>query len=133
RAHAAPLASKEKHLMRATIALAALVLSLAPLLLGAAAPPSPRVVPGDAHDLVLFHKSRPYLVRLHLQAGGRAYAADWNSTVEHLFRFLDNDGNGTLSKVEARHAPSVTQWAQMLQGAEIDPDAAPAYEALGGP
>src|SRR5205085_1145383 len=63
--------------------------------------------------------------------GGQSFAAGWNCTVEHLFRFLDADGDGVLSKLEASHAPSVAQWQQMLQGAEIDPDAAPSFEALG--
>jgi Ca2+-binding EF-hand superfamily protein len=71
-------------------------------------------------------------VRLHLQVGGQPFPTSWNSTVEHLFRFLDADGNGVLSKLEASHAPSATQWQQMLQGLEIDPDAAPSFEALGG-
>jgi Ca2+-binding EF-hand superfamily protein len=99
----------------------------------AAAPPARGRGAGDAQDFVLLHRQRPYLLRLHLRVNGRSYQADWNDTVAHLFRFLDANGDGMLSKAEATQAPSVTQWRQMLQGArDLDPDAAPAYAALQG-
>ncbi len=113
-----------------------LALPFASLWLSAAGPPivspGPRPVPGDAQDVVVFHRSRPYLVRLHLQAGGKPFQRNWDSTVSQLFRFLDADGDGVLSKKESRQAPSAEQWKQLLAGGEVDPDASPGYEALGG-
>ena len=59
------------------------------------APPrvDPRVLPGDAHDLVLLHPARPYRLRLHLQVDRRAFHDDWRGQVAALFAYLDVDGN----------------------------------------
>jgi Ca2+-binding EF-hand superfamily protein len=113
-----------------------LLVALFPAGLWAAGPPAghgraPRAGSSDARDLVLMTKARPYLLRMHLQVRGRPYAADYDATVAHLFRFLDADGDGLLSKAELGRAPSVTQWRQMLQGARlIDPDPAPDFAVL---
>jgi Ca2+-binding EF-hand superfamily protein len=119
--------------MRRGLVLLLVVLPLAALWASAAAPPKGPVLRArDAQDVVLFHKSRPYLVRLHLQVGGRTFQSDWETTLKHLFDFLDADGDGVLSKVEARHAPSAAQWVQMRRGGDVDPDASPSFEALSG-
>src|SRR5437763_12678499 len=84
---------------------------------GPAAPASvPRGLAGDEQDLVLCHASRPYLLRLHLQVRGLSFRADWDQTIRHLFRYLDVDGNGSLSKEELARAPSAAQWLQLLRG-----------------
>ncbi len=106
---------------------------LAPLaLLPAAAPPGrPDPALEDAHDLVVLHRSRPYRVRFHLRLAGRSYQADWNQQVAHVFRFLDANGDGVLSKAEASRAPSREQWQQLTAGAaQLDPDACPAFAEL---
>lgn len=95
-------------------------------------PSSLRAVPGDAQDLVLFLDTRPYLIRLHLQVKGCSFRADWNETAGHLFRYLDVDGDGCLSKKEAVLAPSRTQWVQLMTGTVVEPDAAPEFEELAG-
>ena len=92
----------------------------------------PAVIPGDARDLVLFLDSRPYLIRLHLQVEGRSFQDSWEGTVDQLFRYLDVDGDGALSTKEAALAPSVAQWAQLINGTQIEPDAAPDFAALAG-
>jgi Ca2+-binding EF-hand superfamily protein len=97
-------------------------LSLAPLLTGAGDPP-PRpaavvAVPGDTQDLVYFHESRPYLIRLHLQEQGRPYQAAWSNYIDNLFTFLDWDGDGALNKEELEHAPNAQQLIQELLGGE---------------
>ncbi|MGH7224546.1 MAG: EF-hand domain-containing protein, partial [Gemmataceae bacterium] len=100
--------------------------------LAAEQPVSRRAVPGDAQDLVLFLESRPYLIRLHLQVNGRSFRGNWDESVAHLFRYLDVDGDGVLSKKEAVLAPSKTQWVQLMTGTVVEPDAAPEFTELAG-
>ena len=104
----------------------------ASLTLAAEQPASRRAVPGDAQDLVLFMESRPYLIRLHLQVNGRSFRGNWDESVAHLFRYLDVDGDGLLSKKEAALVPSKTQWVQLMTGTIVEPDAAPEFAELSG-
>ncbi len=104
-----------------------LILVLAGMAALSLAAERPAVVPGDARDLVLFLDSRPYLIRLHLQVEGRSFQDSWEGTVEQLFRYLDVDGDGVLSPKEAALAPSIIQWAQLINGTPIEPDAAPDF------
>jgi Ca2+-binding EF-hand superfamily protein len=115
--------------MRASCAL--LVFLAGTLALAPAAEP-PAVVPGDDRDLVLFLDSRPYLIRLHLQVEGRSFQDSWEGTIDQLFRYLDVDGDGVLSQKEAGLAPSVAQWAQLINGTQLEPDAAPDFAELAG-
>lgn len=89
-------------------------------------------VPGDAQDLVLFLDTRPYLIRLHLQVNGKSFQKSWDETVNHLFRYLDTDGDGTLDPKEAALAPSTAQWVQLMGGTPVEPDSAPEFAALAG-
>jgi Ca2+-binding EF-hand superfamily protein len=99
----------------------------------AAPAPASRVLAGDEQDLVLFHPRRPYLLRLHLQVRDQSFRADWDQTVGNLFRYLDVDGNGSLSKEELARAPSAAQWLQLLRGDnDLDPDAAPEFREVDG-
>jgi Ca2+-binding EF-hand superfamily protein len=110
-----------------------LVLCVVATLAAYPAGPPGRPEPGaeDAHDLVVLHPSRPYRIRLHLRVGGAPYYIDWNRQVAHLFRFLDADGNGVLSKAEVALAPSREQWQQLTSGVtRLDPDAAPDFTEL---
>jgi Ca2+-binding EF-hand superfamily protein len=87
--------------------------------------PMPVAVPGDEHDIVLFDQERPFLVRLHLSAGGKAHRAGWDASLQALFHFLDTDGDGVLNEKELARAPSAGQLLQMLRG-EMDLEAEPA-------
>jgi Ca2+-binding EF-hand superfamily protein len=109
-----------------------LLSALAPLTAYSAAPPArPDPAVEDAHDLVVLHPSRPYRIRLHLRVGDRPFRAGWNGQVADLFRYLDADGNGVLSKAEAALAPSREQWQQLTSGSTpLDPDAAPNFSEL---
>ncbi len=98
----------------------------------AAEPASLRPVPGDTQDLVLFLNTCPYLIRLHLQINGRSFRGNWDESISHLFRFLDVDGDGILSKKEAALAPSKTQWVQLMTGVLVEPDGAPEFTELAG-
>jgi hypothetical protein len=100
--------------------------------LAAEQPASLHPVPGDAQDLVLFLDTRPYLIRLHLQVSGRSFRGNWDESIAHLFRYLDVDGDGALSKKEAALAPSKTQWVQLMTGIVVEPDAAPEFAELAG-
>jgi Ca2+-binding EF-hand superfamily protein len=107
-------------------------LALAPWAFAAGPPPpAPRPVPGDSQDVVFLHKSRPYLIRLHLQVRGRNFQEEWNAIVGRLFKHLDANGDGVLSKEELARAPSVEQWRQMVQtGGHLDPDDSPDWDEL---
>jgi Ca2+-binding EF-hand superfamily protein len=100
--------------------------------LAAEQPATLHPVPGDAQDLVLFLDTRPYLIRLHLQVNGRSFRGNWDESIAHLFRYLDVDGDGVLSKKESALAPSKTQWVQLMTGIVVEPDAAPEFTELAG-
>jgi Ca2+-binding EF-hand superfamily protein len=100
--------------------------------LAAVQPTALHPVPGDAQDLVLFLDARPYLIRLHLQINGRSFRQNWDETVEHLFRYLDADGDGALNEKELALAPSRTQWVQLMTGTSVEPDGAPEMAELTG-
>jgi len=70
----------------------------------------------DAVDLIFFSDSRPVLLRLHVQIDGKPFSEVWDSFQEKLFKYLDRDGNGVLSKEEAERAPTAQQLLRHLQG-----------------
>jgi Ca2+-binding EF-hand superfamily protein len=89
----------------------------------------PLVAPiaGDEQDVIFLHDTRPYRIRLHLQHDGRPAQTVWNEYLDTLFAFLDNDGDGLLSKQELAQAPSPVQFMQQLLGGKIDPGPAPDF------
>jgi hypothetical protein len=111
---------------------ASLLVLIATLFPQAEAPAS-APVPGDGQDLVFFQKQRPCLLRLHLQIKGKPFRQRWDASVQHLFRFLDGDGNHALDARELARAPSVGQWRQLVRGAaEVDPEPAPTLPEVTG-
>jgi Ca2+-binding EF-hand superfamily protein len=76
---------------------------------GAAPPPgAAALAPGtDAQDLVFFGQTRPVHLRLHISLDGKPFRAVWGAFVGRLFRHLDVNGDGALSKDEAERAPPV--------------------------
>jgi Ca2+-binding EF-hand superfamily protein len=60
-------------------------------------------------DLVFLGESRPILVRLHIEVDGQSLQAAYDASIDYLFRYLDVDGDGVLSKEEAERAPTVEQ------------------------
>jgi len=68
--------------------------------------------PGDdLLDVVLFGGSRAAVVRVRVTVAGSGYRSAWGAFVVRLHAYLDRNGDGTLSTVEANRAP----WTQLLQ------------------
>jgi Ca2+-binding EF-hand superfamily protein len=95
-----------------------------------AAPPAP---PADSRDFVFLASTRPVLLRLHVQVGGRPCPAAWEEFTRKLFAWLDRDGDGVLSKAEVERAPNAQYLrfpgsiglrlqGQTLRLAEVDAD-----------
>lgn len=104
-----------------------------------AAPPAPAPMTDDELDLVFFHDDRPIFIRLHLQFDGRPFSS--LTYLDDLFRFLDVDGDGALSKAELSHAPNAEQLMQQFQGggevspgqfrtSTVEPGPAPPFEEV---
>jgi Ca2+-binding EF-hand superfamily protein len=69
-------------------------------------PPLPKgPVPGDSTDFVYLGESRPLLVRLHVQIDGKSMVAAWEDSIKEIFKYLDRNGDGVLSKEEAEKTP----------------------------
>jgi Ca2+-binding EF-hand superfamily protein len=74
---------------------------------------------GDEIDLVFFGDLRPVLVRVHVRVDGKPNGAVWDEFLGKLFKYLDRDGNGTLSREEAERAPTPQYLFRHLQGGEF--------------
>jgi Ca2+-binding EF-hand superfamily protein len=61
----------------------------------------------DVQDLVFFSETRPLLVRLRIRIDGKPFRSVWEAQMDRLFRYLDVNGDGVLSKEEADRLPSV--------------------------
>jgi Ca2+-binding EF-hand superfamily protein len=68
--------------------------------------------PSDVQDFVLFTDTRPILVRLHIRIDDQPFPAVWNAFIQHLFDYLDVNGDGNLDKDELERVPS----AKLLLG-----------------
>jgi Ca2+-binding EF-hand superfamily protein len=79
-----------------------------------ATPATPGV--GAVQYLAYFAGTRPMLVKLHVEVDGRPFDAAWDEYIEALFKFLDRDGDGTLSAAEAARAPTAQELLQILRG-----------------
>jgi Ca2+-binding EF-hand superfamily protein len=99
---------KSRLLVVPALGAAALLACLSP------APGQPRPQPARAaadgvQDFVFLGEARPVLIRLHVRMDGKALQAAWDDCIDYLFRYLDRDGDGVLSKDEAERAPTVAQ------------------------
>ncbi len=61
--------------------------------------------PADSRDFVFLASTRPVLLRVRVQIGGRPCTAPWEEFTRKLFAWLDRDGDGVLSKAEVERAP----------------------------
>src|SRR5690349_2014550 len=80
------------------------------LLVGLALAPAPALAQGraesDYQDLAFFGGNRPVLIRVHVTVDGKPLAAARDRYVKQWLDFLDADGDGVLSREEARYVPS---------------------------
>ncbi|HLJ96112.1 MAG TPA: EF-hand domain-containing protein [Gemmataceae bacterium] len=74
----------------------------------------PAVVEG--YDFLFLGDPRPVLIRLHMRIDGKPLRQAWDRFIESLFRYLDRDGNGTLSEEELQRAPRPQLLSQLLRG-----------------
>jgi Ca2+-binding EF-hand superfamily protein len=89
-------------------------LSLAPVA-GPTPPPTARAVTAPL-DLVYLGEGRPLRVRVDVELDGQPLEAFWDETFRKLFAELDRDGDGLLSREEARRAPSALRVRQLSWG-----------------
>jgi Ca2+-binding EF-hand superfamily protein len=59
----------------------------------------------DAQDVVFFSESRPVLIRLHVQVDNKPFEKVWEEYIAYIFKSLDANKDGVLSKEEAERAP----------------------------
>jgi Ca2+-binding EF-hand superfamily protein len=84
-------------------ALAALLLACGQAPADGANPARPGAPVG--YDFVFFGESRPVLVRAYVEIDGKPLQAVWFDFIGQIFKDLDIDGDGVLSKEEAERAP----------------------------
>ncbi len=73
----------------------------------------------DEVDFVFFGDLRPVLVRVHVQIDGKPHGQVWDEFLGKLFKYLDRDGNGSLSKDEAERAPQPAALLRLLRSASF--------------
>jgi Ca2+-binding EF-hand superfamily protein len=64
----------------------------------------------DVYDFVFLGESRPVLVRFHVWSDGRPLRVAWDECIDHLFKYLDVNGDGMLSRDELDRAPTPDQF-----------------------
>ncbi|HYT88658.1 MAG TPA: EF-hand domain-containing protein [Gemmataceae bacterium] len=64
-------------------------------------------VSDHAQDFVFLAEARPLLIRVHARIDGQSLQAAHDDFLKYLFRHLDINGDGVLSKEEAARAPTL--------------------------
>ena len=63
--------------------------------------PAPATGPESVQDLIFLGDNRPIFLRLRMTLGTRPFRVAWMDSVKAMHKFLDRDGNGTVTKEEA--------------------------------
>jgi Ca2+-binding EF-hand superfamily protein len=74
-------------------------------------------------DVMFLGETRPIFIRLRLDAGGKAFRTAWLDSVKAIHRYLDRDGDGTLTKDEADRGALPTMVRAATGGAAALPRA----------
>ena len=104
--------------------------ALLPLATPLAAPPAVPAVAPDPLVLTYVGGERKQKIRIDVELDGRPLASVWDETFHKLFADLDRDGDGFLSREEARRAPSALRVRQLSWGLFFAAPAAPSWEEL---
>src|SRR5262249_5728197 len=91
----------KKHLFGAALAALLLACCRAP----ADGPRPAKAGAAGGYDFVFFGESRPVLVRAHVELDGKPLQAVWDDFMGRVFKHLDVNVDGVLSKEEAERAP----------------------------
>jgi Ca2+-binding EF-hand superfamily protein len=59
----------------------------------------------ETYKVVYLGDARPVLLEVRVGVGGRSLRAAWEGMIDQVFRYLDIDGDGVISKAEAERAP----------------------------
>jgi Ca2+-binding EF-hand superfamily protein len=54
----------------------------------------------DVQDVMFLGENRPILIRFRVDSGGRGFRSAWHDAVKALHKYLDRDGDGSLTKEE---------------------------------
>jgi Ca2+-binding EF-hand superfamily protein len=84
---------------------------------------SAAAVHDDVQDVVVLGDYRPIFIRLRMDAGGKAFRAAWHDAVEALYKYLDRDGDGSLTKEEVDRGSLPTMVREATGGAAALPHA----------
>jgi Ca2+-binding EF-hand superfamily protein len=97
--------------LRRLVALTGVTLAALTLAVAASADPQEPQAPtlDDRHDVVFLAEARPILIRMRIQLDGKPVQAAWDNFIQHLFTYLDINGDGVLSKDEVERAPPLDQ------------------------
>ncbi len=71
----------------------------------------------DVQDLLFMGDRRPVRIRLHISVAERPFPAAWNDYMRSVFDFADVNGDGLLSKEEAKRIPSAEFLGTLMAGA----------------
>src|SRR5262249_41372922 len=70
----------------------------------------------DVQDVIFLGKSRPVMLRLHLNVDGKPFSQGWDDYLRKLFRYADRDGNGYLDREEIKRLPPAALMQNMIRG-----------------
>jgi Ca2+-binding EF-hand superfamily protein len=70
----------------------------------------------DGQDFVFLGESRPVLVRLHVRMDGKSLQTAWDECIAYLFKYLDVNGDGVLTRDELERAPTADQFTGNVGG-----------------
>jgi Ca2+-binding EF-hand superfamily protein len=114
---------------RAAAALLAALLAAGVALLPAAGPVPPPTT-ATPLELVYLGDGRTLRLAIDVELDGRPLDAVWEETFHQLFDNLDRDGDGFLSREEARRAPSALRVRQLAWGLFFAAPAPPPWDEL---